>query len=141
MQFGIEIVPFGIFANPRVVMQFAREAEDAGWEGLIVWDHVTFPHGNGDPWVLLSAAAAVTEKLKLITGVTPIPRYRPHLLARMLTSLDILSRGRLILGAGLGAQDEEFTCFGEPGDKKVRAAMLDEGLEVLTQLWSGESVT
>jgi alkanesulfonate monooxygenase SsuD/methylene tetrahydromethanopterin reductase-like flavin-dependent oxidoreductase (luciferase family) len=141
MHYGIEIVPFGEFANPRLVMQFARVAEDAGWEGLIVWDHVTFPYGNGDPWVLLSAAAAVTEKLKLISGVAALPRYRPHLLARTLTSLDILSQGRLIVGAGLGAQDEEFTAFGEPGDKKVRAAMLDEGLEVLIQIWSGEAVT
>mgnify|MGYP001050759586 CR=1 FL=1 len=141
MHFGIEIVPFGSFADPHLVMQFARLAEASGWEGLIVWDHVTFPYGNGDPWVLLSAAAAVTEKIKLISGVAPIPRYRPHLLARMLTSLDKLSRGRLILGAGLGAQDEEFSCFGEVGDKKIRAAMLDEGLEVLTRLWSGEAVT
>jgi probable F420-dependent oxidoreductase len=141
MHFGIEIVPFGTFANPRLVMEFARTAEEAGWEGLIVWDHVTFPYGNGDPWVLLSAAAAVTEKLKLITGVAALPRYRPHLLARTLTSLDKLSQGRLILGAGLGAMDDEFTAFGEPGDKKVRAGMLDEGLEVLTQLWTGEEVT
>ena len=140
MHYGIEIVPFGTFADPRLVMRFARAAEEAGWEGLIVWDHVTFPYGNGDPWVLLSAAAAVTEKLKLITGVAALPRYRPHLLARLITSLDKLSQGRFILGAGLGANDDEFLPFGETGDKKVRAAMLDEGLQVLTRLWTGEEV-
>lgn len=141
MHFGIEIVPFGTFANPRLVMQFARTAEQAGWEGLVVWDHITFPYGAGDPWVLLSAAAAVTEKLKLVTGVAALPRYRPHLLARQITSLDKLSQGRLILGAGLGFMDDEFTVFGEPGDKKVRAGMLDESLDVLTQLWTGQPVT
>jgi probable F420-dependent oxidoreductase len=122
-------------------MQFAQAAEAAGWEGLVVWDHVTFPYGNGDPWVLLSAAAAVTGQLKLVTGVAALPRYRPHLLARLITSLDKLSQGRLILGAGLGAIDDEFTAFGEAGDKRTRAQMLDEGLELLTQFWSGEPVT
>lgn len=141
MHYGLEIVPFGDFADPRIVMHFAQAAETAGWEGLVVWDHVTFPYGNGDPWVLLSAAAVVTEKLKLVTGVAALPRYRPHLLARLITSLDKLSQGRVILGAGLGAIDEEFTAFGDPGEKKVRAGMLDEGLQVLTQLWSGEAVT
>jgi alkanesulfonate monooxygenase SsuD/methylene tetrahydromethanopterin reductase-like flavin-dependent oxidoreductase (luciferase family) len=140
MHYGIEIIPFGEFANPRLVMEFARAAEAAGWEGLMVWDHITFPYGVGDPWVLLTSAAAVTEKIKLVSGVAPLPRYRPHLLARLLTSLDILSQGRVILGAGLGSVDEEFTSFGEPGEKKVRAAMLDEGLQVLTQLWSGQPV-
>ena len=141
MRYGVEIVPFGTFADPRLVMQFARAAEAAGWEGLLVWDHVTFPYGAGDPWVLLSAAAAVTEKLKLVTGVAALPRYRPHLLARTITSLDKLSQGRLILGAGLGFMDDEFTAFGEPGEKKVRAQMLDEGLDVLTRLWTGQPVT
>jgi alkanesulfonate monooxygenase SsuD/methylene tetrahydromethanopterin reductase-like flavin-dependent oxidoreductase (luciferase family) len=141
MHYGIELVPFGSFADPRLVMQIAQLAEQSSWEGLVVWDHVTFPYGNGDPWVLLSAAAAVTKNIKLITGVAALPRYRPHLLARMITSLDKLSQGRLILGAGLGAQDVEFTAFGDAGDKKVRAGMLDEGLELLPRLWSGEPVT
>ena len=48
MRYGIEIVPFGQFAEPRIVMRFAQAAEAAGWEGLVVWDHVTFPYGNGE---------------------------------------------------------------------------------------------
>jgi alkanesulfonate monooxygenase SsuD/methylene tetrahydromethanopterin reductase-like flavin-dependent oxidoreductase (luciferase family) len=141
MRYGIEIVTFGEYANPRRVVQFAQAAEAAGWEGLWVWDHITFSAGVGDPWVILSAVAATTERLKLCPGIAPLPRYRPHVLARMLTSLDILSQGRLIFGTGLGGVENEFTAFGEEGDATTRAALLDEGLEVLTHLWSGEPVT
>jgi alkanesulfonate monooxygenase SsuD/methylene tetrahydromethanopterin reductase-like flavin-dependent oxidoreductase (luciferase family) len=142
MRYGIEVVTFGEFADPRVVVRLAQAAEAAGWEGLWVWDHITFAYGGvGDPWVILSAVAASTKRLKLCPGIAPLPRYRPHVLARILTSLDILSEGRLILGAGLGGVEEEFTNYGEPADAKVRAAMLEEGLEVLTHLWSGEQVT
>ncbi len=140
MHYGIEVVPFGQFGDPKVVIQFARAAEEAGWEGIWVWDHILFPYGAGDPWVILSAVAASTERLKIITGVSPLPRYHVPVLARMLTSLDILSRGRVIFGTGLGI-DYEFSQVGEPGDPKIRAGMLDEGLELLTKLWSGNPVT
>jgi alkanesulfonate monooxygenase SsuD/methylene tetrahydromethanopterin reductase-like flavin-dependent oxidoreductase (luciferase family) len=141
MHYGIEVVPLGEFGDPRVVVQFAQAAEAAAWEGLWVWDHISFFGGVGDPWVILSAVAAATHRLKLCVGIAPLPRYRPHVLARITTSLDILSEGRLILGAGSGGVEGEFTAYGEPGDVRVRAAMLDEGLEVLTRLWTGEPVT
>jgi probable F420-dependent oxidoreductase len=141
MHYGIEVITFGEFGDPHVVLRLARAAEAAGWEGLWVWDHLGFPYGVGDPWVILAAVAASTKRLKLCSGVAPLPRYRPHVLARLLTSLDILSEGRLIFGAGIGGLAAEFTAYGEPGEAKVRAEMLDEGLEVLTRLWSGEPVT
>jgi alkanesulfonate monooxygenase SsuD/methylene tetrahydromethanopterin reductase-like flavin-dependent oxidoreductase (luciferase family) len=137
----VEIVPFGELADPRLVAGFAEEAEHAGWKAISVWDHVGFPYGVGDPWVMLAAAAAKTERLALIVGVAAIPRYRPHLLARTLASLDRLSGGRLILGAGLGGVPEEFSSYGEDADPAVRAAKLDEALEVLTRLFCGEPVT
>jgi alkanesulfonate monooxygenase SsuD/methylene tetrahydromethanopterin reductase-like flavin-dependent oxidoreductase (luciferase family) len=140
MHYGIEVVPFGQFCDPKVVMKLARAAEDSGWEGIWVWDHILFPHGVGDPWVILSAVAASTEKLKIVTGVSPLPRYPVHVLARIVTSLDILSRGRVIFGTGLGINCE-FAQFGEPGNPRVRAEMLDEGLELINKLWSGEPVT
>lgn len=140
MHYGIEVVPFGDFGDPHFCIQIARAAEKAGWEGIWVWDHILFPYGVGDPWVILSAVAASTKKLKIITGVSPLPRYHIHVLARMLTSLDILSRGRVIFGTGLGI-DHEFTQFGGPGDPRIRAAMLDEGLDLITELWSGNPVT
>jgi len=89
----------------------------------------------------LAAAAAVTTHLKVGVGVSPLPRYRPHVLARTLASLDLLSNGRLILGAGIGAVPEEFTVFGETADNRQRAGMLDEYLELLEQFFSGEPVT
>jgi alkanesulfonate monooxygenase SsuD/methylene tetrahydromethanopterin reductase-like flavin-dependent oxidoreductase (luciferase family) len=140
MQYGIEVVPFGQFGDPKLVVNFALSAEKAGWEAIWVWDHILFPHGVGDPWVILSAVAAFTERLKIVTGVSPLPRYPIHVLARMLTSLDMLSNGRVIFGTGLGI-DHEFDQVGQSGDPAIRAAMLDEGLELLTRLWSGDSVT
>ena len=140
MKFGIEIVPFGEFADPRWVVRLAQAAEEAGWEGLWVWDHITFPYSAGDPWVNLAAAAACTQRLKLLPGVAALPRYLPQNLARLLTGIDILSQGRLILGAGMGAFDDEFSAFGLPGEMRTRASMLDEFLDLLTRLWSGEVV-
>ncbi|MEZ4646558.1 MAG: LLM class flavin-dependent oxidoreductase [Chloroflexota bacterium] len=140
MQYGIEIVPFGEFGEPQVVVQLAQAAEAAGWEAVWVWDHLAFPYGVGDPWVLLTAVATTTTQIKLLPGVAALPRYKPHLLARLLTSLDRLSTDDFILGAGMGAL-HEFTSVGEAGDYKTRAAMLDEGLDLLTRIWSGQPVT
>jgi alkanesulfonate monooxygenase SsuD/methylene tetrahydromethanopterin reductase-like flavin-dependent oxidoreductase (luciferase family) len=89
----------------------------------------------------LSAAALSTTHLKLGTAITPLARRRPQVVANALASLDLLSGGRMIFGAGLGGMTEEFTAFGEPGAAKERAAKLDEGLAVLDRLWSGEMVT
>jgi alkanesulfonate monooxygenase SsuD/methylene tetrahydromethanopterin reductase-like flavin-dependent oxidoreductase (luciferase family) len=139
MRFGIEVVPFGDFADPRQIVQLAKEAEAAGWEGLWIWDHMLMPWGTGDPWITLAAVAATTKKLKLCLGVAPLPRYRPHLLARMLTGLDLLSEGRVIFGTGAGISPD-FVPFGESGNDKVRAAMLDEGLELLNSYLSGQPV-
>jgi alkanesulfonate monooxygenase SsuD/methylene tetrahydromethanopterin reductase-like flavin-dependent oxidoreductase (luciferase family) len=75
------------------------------------------------------------------TGVTPVARRRPHVLAHQIATLDNLSGGRVIFGAGLGGVVSEFGKFGEPTDAKVRAAMLDEGLELLRGFWSGKEVT
>jgi alkanesulfonate monooxygenase SsuD/methylene tetrahydromethanopterin reductase-like flavin-dependent oxidoreductase (luciferase family) len=96
---------------------------------------------SGDPWVTLAAVAASTEHLKLGFAVTPLARRRPQVVANALTSLDIVSDGRVVFGAGLGGVPEEFTAFGEPGEAKKRAAMLDEGLTILDGLLSGGSVT
>lgn len=140
MHYGIEVVPFGDFSDPRAIVHLAELAEEAGWEGLWIWDHVVMPYGVGDPWVMLAAVAARTKKLKLCVGVSPLPRYRPHLLARTLIGLDLLSQGRLIFATGLGI-DSDFAPFGEPAEAKTRAAMLDEGLDLLTGYLSGEPVS
>ncbi|MGE5138672.1 MAG: TIGR03619 family F420-dependent LLM class oxidoreductase [Rudaea sp.] len=140
MHFGIDIVNFGDYANPGTMAQVARTAEESGWEGLFIWDHLAFVWGmsTGDPWVLLTAAAGVTDKIKLGPAVTPLPRRRPHVLAGTLATLDQYTGGRMVLGVGLGGVTEEFTAFGESADARVRAARLDESLEVLKGLWSGK---
>ncbi len=140
MHFGIEIVPFGDFSDPRPIVRLAQAAEAAGWEGLWTWDHLVMPYGAGDPWVTLSAVAATTQKIRLCAGVSPLPRYRPHLLARTLSGLDLLSGGRVIFATGLGIASD-FAPFGEPGEDRPRAAMLDEGLELLQHYLSGEETT
>ena len=142
MQFSVDVPNFGVWSDPRRFARFAKQVEDAGWDGISVWDHILIEDGMevADPWVLLSAAAMVTERIRLMMLVTPIPRRHPWKLARESVSLDLLSEGRLILGVGIGAPtDPEFTRFHGPEDLRVRADMLDEGLEILTGLWSGES--
>jgi alkanesulfonate monooxygenase SsuD/methylene tetrahydromethanopterin reductase-like flavin-dependent oxidoreductase (luciferase family) len=141
MKYGIDIPNFGYWADPRHVAEFAREVEDAGWDGLSIWDHLLLWHGNevGDPWIALAAAAAATDRISLMMMVTPLPRRRPWKVAREAVSLDQLSNGRFILGVGIGyPPDEEFGTFGEPTDDRLRADMLDEGLDIITGLWSGQ---
>jgi alkanesulfonate monooxygenase SsuD/methylene tetrahydromethanopterin reductase-like flavin-dependent oxidoreductase (luciferase family) len=143
MRYGIVTANLGDYADPRVAVRLARAAEAAGWEAFFVWDHLGFVRGvpSGDPWVILSAVAASTTNLNLGLAVTPLARRRPHVVANALASLDLLSGGCAIFGAGLGGAPEEFTAFGDPGDAKRRAAMLDEGLTILDGFWSGETVT
>ncbi|VVB71865.1 5,10-methylenetetrahydromethanopterin reductase [uncultured archaeon] len=137
MHYGIEIVPLGPYSDPRSVLELAVAAEEAGWQGVWLWDHLLFPYGAGDPWISLAAVATATKKLKLCTGISPLPRYRPHLLARLLTGLDLLSQGRVIFGTGLGVS-RDFIPFGETGSDKTRAEMADEGLDFLAALLSGK---
>jgi alkanesulfonate monooxygenase SsuD/methylene tetrahydromethanopterin reductase-like flavin-dependent oxidoreductase (luciferase family) len=146
MRFAVDVPNFGDFADPRVVADLARRAEDAGWDGLFVWDHVThrkeLKRKIADPWILLTAAALATERLRLGTLITPLARRRVSKLAREVTTLDRLTGGRMILGVGLGAPvQDEFGSFGETTDPKELAARLDEGLEALNLLWSGDPVT
>ena len=145
---GVYLPNYGPFGNARAVADLARDAESVGWDGLFLWDHIA-PYnedfGGGplpcaDPWLALTAAAMQTSSLLLGTTVTPLPRRRPHKLARETVTLDRLSNGRLILGVGIGGGNREYDHLGEEIDLGVRGKMLDEGLEVLVRLWSGEHV-
>ena len=143
MQFGICLANIGSYSDPRVGVRVAEAAEAAGWDGVFSWDHLAFiwDAPAADPWITLAAIAGATSRVRIGTAVTPVARRRPHVLAHELATLDRLSGGRVIFGAGLGGSPREFGKFGEPTDPKVRAAMLDEGLEVMQKLWSGEQVT
>lgn len=115
-------------------VELAEEIEAAGWDAAFVADGV---YGN-DPWVSLGGMAVRTEQVKLGTLLTPVSRRRPWKLASELATLDRLTNGRALLTAGLGAIDTGFEAVGEATDRKVRAQLLDEGLELLTCFWSGK---
>mgnify|MGYP001813195361 FL=1 len=142
MRYGLSVPNFGEYADPRLTADLAHQAEATGWDGFFVWDHINAaPPGSGmaDPWVLLTAAALATERVRIGTMVTPVARRRPWKLARETATLDQLSGGRLILGVGLGyPADLEYAALGEEPDDRLRAEKLDEGLQVLTGLWTGE---
>jgi alkanesulfonate monooxygenase SsuD/methylene tetrahydromethanopterin reductase-like flavin-dependent oxidoreductase (luciferase family) len=127
-----------------LVAQLAARAEQRGWHGFFVWDHVAYRdpvRALADPWITLAAVAAATDRVTIGPLVTPIPRRRPHQLARETVTLDRLSGGRLVLGVGLGSpRTGEFDAerFGEEGDPRARARLLDDGLELLTSYWDGE---
>ena len=149
MQFAIDLPPFGPFSDPNLVADLAQEAEEAGWNGFFLWDHINFklagspePLAIANPWIHLAAMASRTTAIKLGPMVTPLARRRPWNLARETVTLDHLSGGRLVLGVGLGSDvDGEYSDFGEPTDPRVHGAMLDEALAVLIRLWSGEEVS
>jgi alkanesulfonate monooxygenase SsuD/methylene tetrahydromethanopterin reductase-like flavin-dependent oxidoreductase (luciferase family) len=125
---------------PRTVAELAREAEEAGWDGVFYWDGISLgAMETYDPWVVMAAMAMRTERVRVGAMLTPPARRRPWKLARETMTLDHLSGGRLVLPVGLGAVDDGgFGKVGEPTDRKVRARLLDESLEILTGLWSGE---
>lgn len=144
MRFALDMPNFAEFADPATVVALARDAEASGWDGFFLWDHINIfgeePVPVADPWIHLAAVAQATERIAIGTMVTPVPRRRPWVLARQTATLDRLSRGRLILGVGLGFPAEtEFSAFGEDPDLSVRAQKLDEGLAILAGLWSGEA--
>jgi len=147
MQFAINTPNFGSFGDARLMAELAHEAEDAGWDGFFIWDHIGGDPEQAlpmaDPWVELTAMAMATSRIKLGPIVTPLPRRRPWKLARESVTLDHLSNGRLILGVGIGSDIyfKEYSSYGEAPDDKLHGAMLDEGLDVLARLWSGEKVS
>jgi alkanesulfonate monooxygenase SsuD/methylene tetrahydromethanopterin reductase-like flavin-dependent oxidoreductase (luciferase family) len=130
---------FGTYADPRRSLAVAQAAERAGWDGFFVWDHLAFVWGqpSADPWVTLAAVAVETSGLVLGTAVTPLPRRRPQVVAQQLAALDALNGGDVVLGAGLGGNEKEFTSFGEDFGPHRRARLLDDGLDVVREHWPG----
>lgn len=143
MRFGINVPNFGSTGDARLLAGLAHEAEEAGWDGFFLWDHIGADWGPKthftDPWLALTAMAMTTSTILLGPIVTPLPRRRPWKVAREAVTLDHLTGGRLVLGVGIGSDSgQEFSCYGEQVDDKLHGEMLDEALEVITGLWSGE---
>ncbi|MGH2686406.1 MAG: LLM class flavin-dependent oxidoreductase [Actinomycetota bacterium] len=142
MQRSLYLPPFGTFGDARLLVELAVEAEGAGWDGVFLWDHIlpAEPHMPlADAWIALGAIAQATERIRIGPLVTPLARRRPWKVAREAVTLDHLSNGRAVLGVGLGIDFwREFSAFDEPAtDDGKRAALVDDGLELIARLWSG----
>ncbi len=145
MRFGLTLPIFDLLADPGVLADLAVRAEEAGWDGVFLWDHVDYRAPVAavtDPWIALAAMAVRTQRITIGPMVTPLARRRPHVVARQLVALDHLSGGRVVLGTGLGLDSSggELSRFGEETDDRRRAEMLDEALELVAGLLSGEPV-
>jgi alkanesulfonate monooxygenase SsuD/methylene tetrahydromethanopterin reductase-like flavin-dependent oxidoreductase (luciferase family) len=145
MRIGVYLPLFDPLADPAVAARLAGEAEEAGWDGFFVWDHIRWREpvsAVGDTQVTLAAVAAATERIRFGPLVTPLARRRPVKVARETAALDLLSGGRLTLGVGLGSDrfGSEYSITGEELDDGRRARMLDEALEIIEAAWSGEPV-
>src|SRR5512138_2461251 len=121
MKYGLYLPNFGAFADARLLAELARDAEQAGWDGFFLWDHIarTVTPRVVDTWVALTAIALSTTAIRFGPLVPPIPRRRPWKLARETASLDQLSGGRLVLGVGtggFGGLEKEWANFGEELD-------------------------
>jgi alkanesulfonate monooxygenase SsuD/methylene tetrahydromethanopterin reductase-like flavin-dependent oxidoreductase (luciferase family) len=142
VRFSVTLGTGGDGRDPAALAALAALAESSGWDAFLLEDYLCYRGlPTYDPWVCLAAIAAATTRIRLGTTVTPLPRRQPWELAAQAVAVDHLSAGRLILGAGSGAADEPaFTTAGRPMSAPERAARLDEGLQVLTALWTGTPV-
>src|SRR5262249_58044096 len=134
----------GPFGDPRLLLDMAVAAEEAGWDGFFLWDHLLWPDPDGhvaDPTVVISAVAARTERIRIAIMVNSLARRRAAKVARETVTLDVLTAGRLIVGAGLGTLSSEFTAFGEAAYPPPRAARPDQFLHLAAALSTGRPVT
>ena len=123
----------------KTAVNLGAAAEQAGWDGVFVSDSFN-PHDlYSDPWTVLAGIAVQSESITLGTWLTPVPAQQPWRLARSAATLDQLSDGRLLLGAGLGTPDDYKTYDGGYKPKKL-GRRYDEALEIITRLWTGEDV-
>jgi alkanesulfonate monooxygenase SsuD/methylene tetrahydromethanopterin reductase-like flavin-dependent oxidoreductase (luciferase family) len=143
MDYAIGVPNVGPFGDVTVLVDLAIRAEGAGWDGWFVWDHLLYHHPDWpvvDPWVAVSAAAAQTRRVQLGVLLAAVARYRPWQLAKTAATIDRLSGGRLVFGAGLGSIPGEYEAFGENGDARARADRLDESLALIHRFWRGDAV-
>jgi alkanesulfonate monooxygenase SsuD/methylene tetrahydromethanopterin reductase-like flavin-dependent oxidoreductase (luciferase family) len=147
MRYGLDVSTAGEFADVKLLAGLAADAERSGWDGFFIWDCLlgggesSAPEPVADPWVALTAIALATTRIRIGAFMTPLARRRPWNVARSAATIDQLSGGRLIFGAGLGYREDEFTAVGEDPAAGIRAAKLDEGLAIIDGLWRGRPVS
>lgn len=142
-RYAVGLPNVGPFADPVTLVELAVAAEERGWDGVFLWDHLLYHDPDWpvvNPVVVASAIAARTSRIRLGVLMTALPRRRVQIVARETATLDRLSGGRLVFGASIGSMDLEYAAFGEDPDLRTRGKRLDESLELLTALWSGEPV-
>lgn len=144
VRFGLDVATTEGWSDIGQLVELAVAAEASGWDGVFLWD-IFLPedeaHPVADPWVALAAIATVTRRIRIGALVAPLPRHQPWDLARRIAALDHLSQGRVTFGAGLGWQAGELERLGLPSDLHSRVERLEEGLELIERLWTGEEVT
>src|SRR3954452_9265361 len=147
MQMGFGLPVSGSWATPPSIVEIARAAERLGYSSLWTFQRLLFPVANPipmpyrsvhDPLILTAYAAAVTDTARLGVAIVNVPYYSPILLAKMLTSLDVVSGGRLDAGLGLGWNADEFAAVGAPMER--RGARGEEFLRCLRAIWSEDPV-
>lgn len=139
MQFAVNLPNFGSFSDPESMVDLAVTAEEAGWDGFFIWDHMSmgWPIPFADVTVALAAIALATGRIRFGALMTPLPRRHPAKFAREAIELDHLSGGRLTVGGVIGV-GEELASLGVEASARVRGEMLDEALDIITGLWRGE---
>jgi probable F420-dependent oxidoreductase len=154
MKFGLFFANAGPFAEPETFEALVRTAEEVGFESIWTVEHVAVPVGYrsqypysrdgrmpgpenspiADPLLPLAYAAALTDKLRLATGIVILPQRHPVYVAKEVATLDVLSRGRAILGVGIGWLEEEFEVIGVPFRERV--ARSEESIRAIRSLWN-----
>lgn len=145
LKYGLVVPSVAELADPGLLVEYAVAAEEARWDGIFLFDHLIWPFTAdpdeydpvADPWITLAGIATRTEQITLGTWITPVPRRQPWQLARNLATLDHLSDGRVLLGAGLGT-GPDFTRFGRAYDQQELGEAFDEALDVIAGLWRDE---
>ncbi len=147
IRFGIRVLNFGRDASRQALLEQARLTDDEGYHSLWVAERLLVPFPPNQPWsrespicfeviTLLSYLAAVTERVKLGTFVLVAPFRNPLVLAKQVSTLDVLSNGRVILGLGVGWMKEEFEAANTPMEE--RGARTDECIRFLREAWEGD---
>jgi alkanesulfonate monooxygenase SsuD/methylene tetrahydromethanopterin reductase-like flavin-dependent oxidoreductase (luciferase family) len=144
MRFAVDISPAGRWGTPVLLAELAALAEDSGWDGVFCEDYLAFADrlDTYDVWITLGLMASATERVTLASIVTPLAWRQPWTVAAQATTVDQISRGRFVLGVGIGDNAAaEGSRFRAPMSDRERASRVDEALEVIAALWSGEPVS
>jgi alkanesulfonate monooxygenase SsuD/methylene tetrahydromethanopterin reductase-like flavin-dependent oxidoreductase (luciferase family) len=143
VRYAVSVPNVGAFADGNLLVDFASTAEEAGWDGFFLWDRLLHQAGWDviDPWVAMGAIARVTVSVRIGIMVVPLARQHPGEVAKRTATLDRMTGGRMTLGVGLGSLGLEFEAFGQTSDPAARGARLDEALDIVAGLMSGEPIS